>query len=80
MSDIPPHEPTPQDDADRIRLKRLAKLQSSASNSPAPSSSSTPIPASSPKPPAPKPIQQTFSHSCYTEKGRRANSRFSITR
>ncbi|KAE9384219.1 hypothetical protein BT96DRAFT_1008288 [Gymnopus androsaceus JB14] len=52
----------PQDDADRIcpkiRLKRLAKLQSSAPNSPAPSSLSTPIPASSPKPPAPKPISK----------------------
>ncbi|KIK52087.1 hypothetical protein GYMLUDRAFT_50156 [Collybiopsis luxurians FD-317 M1] len=60
MSDIPLNEPTPQDDAERIRLKRLAKLQSSASISPAPSASSTPVsstpaPPSSPKPPSKPP-------------------------
>ncbi|KZT25406.1 hypothetical protein NEOLEDRAFT_1133784 [Neolentinus lepideus HHB14362 ss-1] len=51
---------TPQDDADRIRLKRLAKLQSAAastSSSPEPSSGvPTPQPNPSPKPaPIPKP-------------------------
>ncbi|KAG5648373.1 hypothetical protein DXG03_004945 [Asterophora parasitica] len=48
---------TPQDDAERIRLKRLAKLQNveaSGRSSPA-ASSSTPAPAQ-PKPVAPKPI------------------------
>ncbi|KAI0071497.1 ubiquitin conjugation factor E4 [Panus rudis PR-1116 ss-1] len=49
----------PQDDAERIRLKRLAKLQgSSATPSPAPSTSSTPPPAAAkPSTPAPKPAQ-----------------------
>ncbi|KAF4617286.1 hypothetical protein D9613_006110 [Agrocybe pediades] len=63
MSD---NAPTPQDDADRIRLKRLAKLQSvssSASSSPGPSTpsaASPPVtaPVAKPKPiprPSPKP-------------------------
>ncbi|KAF9483478.1 hypothetical protein BDN70DRAFT_873762 [Pholiota conissans] len=54
MSD---NAPTPQDDADRIRLKRLAKLQNAAASSSTPSDTSTPS-ASSPSPvpiPAPKP-------------------------
>ncbi|KAI0004607.1 ubiquitin elongating factor core-domain-containing protein [Russula compacta] len=55
----------PTDDADRIRMKRLAKLQASstgASPAPSTSTSSSPVPpASSPKPklspaPAPKPV------------------------
>ncbi|KAI0259835.1 ubiquitin elongating factor core-domain-containing protein [Gloeopeniophorella convolvens] len=49
----------PTDDADRIRMKRLAKLQaSSAGTSPTPSTSASPVPppAPSPKPkPAPAP-------------------------
>ncbi|KAL6304363.1 ubiquitin conjugation factor E4 [Sparassis latifolia] len=45
----------PQDDADRIRLKRLAKLQS-APPTPAASSSSTPARANTP-PPKPKVVQ-----------------------
>ncbi|KAJ6585038.1 ubiquitin elongating factor core-domain-containing protein [Mycena capillaripes] len=49
MSDTPS---TPQDDAERIRLKRLAKLQSASSSS---SSLSTPAPASATPPPPPKP-------------------------
>ncbi|KAF9077770.1 ubiquitin elongating factor core-domain-containing protein [Rhodocollybia butyracea] len=55
MSDTPVNEPTPQSDADRIRLKRLAKLgTSSTSSSPIPSSSSPSIPvSSSPKPQTP---------------------------
>ncbi|KAF8195457.1 ubiquitin elongating factor core-domain-containing protein [Pholiota molesta] len=56
MSD---NAPTPQDDADRIRLKRLAKLQNAASPSSTPSGASTrsaspsqlpPVPAPKPKP------------------------------
>ncbi|KZT65802.1 hypothetical protein DAEQUDRAFT_746846 [Daedalea quercina L-15889] len=53
----------PQDDADRIRLKRLAKLQS-ASPSPATSTSTTPPPSTPSPAPAPKykpaqvPVQQ----------------------
>ncbi|KAI0670862.1 ubiquitin conjugation factor E4 [Trametes maxima] len=54
---------TPQDDAERIRLKRLAKLQGAASSSttPAASTSASPVPPSTPPPskpvaqPAPKP-------------------------
>ncbi|KAH9936359.1 ubiquitin elongating factor core-domain-containing protein [Fomitopsis serialis] len=51
----------PQDDADRIRLKRLAKLQS-ASPSPAASTSTTPPPSTLPPalaPPKPRPVQQS---------------------
>ncbi|OBZ71580.1 Ubiquitin conjugation factor E4 [Grifola frondosa] len=45
----------PQDDADRIRLKRLAKLQGAPSSSPTPaaSSSSTPVPTTLPLKPKP---------------------------
>ncbi|ESK87147.1 ubiquitin fusion degradation protein [Moniliophthora roreri MCA 2997] len=65
MSDpSPPREPI--DDAERIRLKRLAKLQGSASSTPSSSSASTPAPntpgpstpqpkATLPPPPKPKP-------------------------
>ncbi|KAF5369482.1 hypothetical protein D9758_002753 [Tetrapyrgos nigripes] len=50
---------TPQDDAERIRLKRLAKLQNSASSSPSASASSTPLPSTSPAPQsAPKPVSR----------------------
>ncbi|KAJ3770697.1 ubiquitin conjugation factor E4 [Lentinula raphanica] len=63
MSDAIPHEPTPQDDAERIRMKRLAKLQNAASTSPVPSGSTTPAAAttsrsSSPKPPTPKVVSK----------------------
>ncbi|KAJ4465100.1 ubiquitin elongating factor core-domain-containing protein [Lentinula lateritia] len=62
MSDATPNEHTPQDDAERIRLKRLAKLQTSASGFAAPSGSSTPAIGtsrpSSPKPPLPKVISK----------------------
>ncbi|KAF9046597.1 ubiquitin elongating factor core-domain-containing protein [Panaeolus papilionaceus] len=54
-SNPPTNEPTPQDDADRIRLKRLAKLQNAASSSPA-SSSASPTPGTqSPRPPSTTP-------------------------
>ncbi|KAF4577224.1 hypothetical protein EYR36_005211 [Pleurotus pulmonarius] len=46
MSDL---EPTPQDDADRIRLKRLAKLGQASSSSPTASGQQTPT-GSSPTP------------------------------
>ncbi|TFK52628.1 hypothetical protein OE88DRAFT_1628311 [Heliocybe sulcata] len=50
---------TPQDDADRIRLKRLAKLQSAAASTsptPEPSSSGAALPAPAPQPkPTPAP-------------------------
>ncbi|KAI0632350.1 ubiquitin conjugation factor E4 [Trametes polyzona] len=48
----------PQDDAERIRLKRLAKLQGAASSSsttPAASTSASPVPSSTPPPPKPTP-------------------------
>ncbi|KAI0365724.1 ubiquitin conjugation factor E4 [Pilatotrama ljubarskyi] len=49
----------PQDDAERIRLKRLAKLQGAASASssttPAASTSASPAPSPTPPPPKPKP-------------------------
>ncbi|KAI0712081.1 ubiquitin elongating factor core-domain-containing protein [Earliella scabrosa] len=47
----------PQDDAERIRLKRLAKLQGAASSSPSPaaSTSSTPAPVPAPSPAPKKP-------------------------
>ncbi|KAI0755049.1 ubiquitin elongating factor core-domain-containing protein [Daedaleopsis nitida] len=51
----------PQEDAERIRLKRLAKLQGAASSSPSPaaSTSSTPAPSSAPKKAAaPLPVQK----------------------
>ncbi|KAL1950354.1 hypothetical protein VTO73DRAFT_5478 [Trametes versicolor] len=46
---------TPQEDADRIRLKRLAKLQGAASASTTPTASTSASPAPSPTPPQPKP-------------------------
>ncbi|KII86779.1 hypothetical protein PLICRDRAFT_43444 [Plicaturopsis crispa FD-325 SS-3] len=46
---------TPQDDAERIRLKRLAKLQTAPSSSSSPSTSNVPTPAPTPKP-TPRPI------------------------
>ncbi|KAI0823925.1 ubiquitin conjugation factor E4 [Trametes gibbosa] len=46
---------TPQEDADRIRLKRLAKLQGAASSSTTPAASTSASPAPSPTPPPPKP-------------------------
>ncbi|KAJ3801572.1 ubiquitin conjugation factor E4 [Lentinula aff. detonsa] len=55
MSDAARKEPTPQDDAERIRLKRLAKLQNYASNSPVPSGSSTPA-TITPRPSSPRPL------------------------
>ncbi|KAK2465341.1 hypothetical protein APHAL10511_002695 [Amanita phalloides] len=56
-------EHTPQDDAERIRLKRLAKLQDAMSTSPGPSQTSAapppkPKPTPPPKPPTPGPAQQ----------------------
>ncbi|KAF8964409.1 ubiquitin elongating factor core-domain-containing protein [Flammula alnicola] len=47
--------PTPQDDADRIRLKRLAKLENVAASSSRTSGTSTPSAPSPPPPAAPKP-------------------------
>ncbi|ORY88496.1 ubiquitin elongating factor core-domain-containing protein [Leucosporidium creatinivorum] len=48
-----PNEPTPLSDQEKIRLKRIAKLQQQA---PSPSSSPAPVPAPKPTPPpAPKP-------------------------
>ncbi|KAI0333659.1 ubiquitin conjugation factor E4 [Cubamyces sp. BRFM 1775] len=44
----------PQDDADRIRLKRLAKLQGAASSSTSAAASTSASPAPSPTPPPPK--------------------------
>ncbi|KAI0769012.1 ubiquitin conjugation factor E4 [Trametes elegans] len=45
----------PQDDVDRIRLKRLAKLQGAASSSTTPAASTSTSPAPSPTPPQTKP-------------------------
>ncbi|KAJ7644172.1 ubiquitin elongating factor core-domain-containing protein [Roridomyces roridus] len=50
----PLNEPTPQEDAERIRLKRLAKLQNAPPVTPA-ASTSTPTPPPQPKP-TPKPV------------------------
>ncbi|KAJ6613305.1 ubiquitin elongating factor core-domain-containing protein [Mycena sp. CBHHK59/15] len=52
---------TPQDDAERIRLKRLAKLQGSASSSPASpgAGASTSVPPPQPKPSPKPPIAAT---------------------
>ncbi|KAK7469287.1 Ubiquitin conjugation factor E4 [Stygiomarasmius scandens] len=55
---------TPQDDAERIRLKRLAKLQNASSNAPSTSGSSAPTPSASPAPqavskPSPKPAKSS---------------------
>ncbi|KAJ4482100.1 ubiquitin conjugation factor E4 [Lentinula aciculospora] len=55
MSDALSNEHSPQDDAERIRLKRLAKLQNSASSSPVPSSRSSTPAISTPSPPSPRP-------------------------
>ncbi|KAF5385651.1 hypothetical protein D9757_005488 [Collybiopsis confluens] len=75
MSDNPISEPTPQDDAERIRLKRLAKLQSSTVTSPSPSGASTPVsntpaPSSSPKPPSKPavahPVQKRIAEPSFT--------------
>ncbi|KAI0699306.1 ubiquitin elongating factor core-domain-containing protein [Cerioporus squamosus] len=54
----------PQDDAERIRLKRLAKLQGAASSSPSPAASTSstpappPVPTPTPKKPSSPPIVQ----------------------
>ncbi|KZS93704.1 hypothetical protein SISNIDRAFT_474241 [Sistotremastrum niveocremeum HHB9708] len=52
-------QPTPQEEADRIRLKRLAKLGGSASSSPAPSNPTANASTSStPHPPLQAPVQK----------------------
>ncbi|KAI0043445.1 hypothetical protein FA95DRAFT_401193 [Auriscalpium vulgare] len=52
MSDAPPLN-TPADDADRIRMKRLARLQGAPASSPA-----SPAQSSSAPPPAPSPAKK----------------------
>ncbi|KXN88270.1 Ubiquitin conjugation factor E4 [Leucoagaricus sp. SymC.cos] len=58
MADSNPTAPTPQDDADRIRLKRLAKLQAYPSPS-EPAGRPTSTTPSTSKVPTPSPLQAT---------------------
>ncbi|KAF8158117.1 ubiquitin elongating factor core-domain-containing protein [Crassisporium funariophilum] len=73
MSDNPLNEPTPQDDADRIRLKRLAKLQNAPASTSSTPGTSTPVAATpSPVPPKPKPSPRPIVQASITPPPRQA--------